>query len=93
MTDNPNASPDSGRTPIHWAASKGHIEIIKILALLTDNPNAPDKDGKTPIYLAAQNGHTEIVDILAPLSDNPNGRRNNEQTRKRKNYFGRWSRA
>ena len=29
-------------TPIYWAASNGHTEIVKSLAPLTDNPNAPN---------------------------------------------------
>ena len=72
LTDDPNAPNKLGRTPIHWAAHKGNIEIIKILAPLTDNPNAPNKDGETPMHHAAYNGHTEIVKFLAPLTDNPN---------------------
>ena len=61
-----------GRTPIHWAALRGHVEVVKLLACLTDCPNAPDKNGETPIFMAAAMGHTEVVKILAPLTGNPN---------------------
>ena len=64
MTEKPNAPDEDGVTPIFVAASKGHTEIVKILAPLTDRPNAPDKDGKTPTHCAIQNGHTEIVKLL-----------------------------
>ena len=52
MTDNPNALDKNGATPIYWAAYKGRIEIVKILAPLTDNPNAPNEYGDTPIFQA-----------------------------------------
>ena len=54
LTDNPNAPNNyaSNYAPILSAASKGHTEIVKILAPLTDNPNAPDKYGRTPSSVA-----------------------------------------
>ena len=61
MTDDPNAPDKSGASPIHAAAQKGHIEIVKILAPLTDNPNAPKNDGKTPASVAK---NAEIRRIL-----------------------------
>ena len=42
LTYNPNTPNWEGRTPIYYAAQRGHTEIVKILAPLTDNPNAPD---------------------------------------------------
>ena len=72
LRDNPNAPNVVGNTPIHWAARKGHTEIVKILSPLTGNPNPANKHGETPIYWAASEGYTEIVKILAPLTDNPN---------------------
>ena len=53
LVDNPNATNQIGRTPIHVAAMKGNIDVIKILAPLVDgNPNIPDHRGMTPIQLA-----------------------------------------
>ena len=37
---NPNAPNVIGETPIYWAASRGHTEIVKILTPLTATPNA-----------------------------------------------------
>ena len=47
--DNANA-PDNYEctTPIHWAAYRGHTEIVKILAPLSENPDAPNRNRKTP---------------------------------------------
>ena len=72
LTDNPNAPRNDGKTPIYWAAYKGHTEIVKILAPLTNNPNVPNRDGRTPIHCAAEYGHTEIVKCLVPLTEDPN---------------------
>ena len=64
-TDNPNAANnDNGNTPIHYAAEKGHIEIVQLLMSSTDNPNAVDNAGFTPIHYAAANGHVEIAQLL-----------------------------
>ena len=62
---NPNAPDNTGWTPIHYAALKGHLEIIIILMTSADaNPNAQDIWGKTPTDLARQNGHSKIVEEL-----------------------------
>ena len=49
FTDNPNAPDVGGWTPIHFAAYRGHTEIVKILASFPGNPNAPSNNGRTPI--------------------------------------------
>ena len=70
--------PRALRPPIHHAASKGYVDIIKILAPLTQNPNYYHYQGRyfrtecTPIFLAAKEGHTEIVKLLADMTDDPN---------------------
>ena len=49
---------------IHIAALHGHVEVIKVLALLTDNPNTRDENGDTPIEIAIICGHSEVVKFL-----------------------------
>ena len=64
MSTEPNAANFKGNTPIHLAASAGHLEVVRILASLTKNPNSSNANGKTPAQLAAEKNHLEIVKIL-----------------------------
>ena len=57
-----------GRTPIHYAALNGHLEIVKFLALFTSNPNSPDKSGWTPSDHARFKGFLEIDAYLSKLN-------------------------
>ena len=64
-TANPNTPNDKGQTPIHYAAWRGHLEIIRLLMTATDgNLIAQDIFGRTPIDVARQFGHSNIVEKL-----------------------------
>ena len=54
-----------GRTPLAWAARKGHEGVVKVL-LERENvdPNRPDKYGQTPLAQAAIEGHEGMVKLL-----------------------------
>jgi ankyrin repeat protein len=47
------------------AATKGHLEIVKLLIPVSD----PKAGGSYALRLAAENGHLEIVKLLIPVSD------------------------
>ena len=49
-----------GDTPIHEAASFGHLDVIRFLAPLTENPNKPNKNGITPIDVAMKKNYIWI---------------------------------
>ena len=54
-----------GYTPLVWAASNGHEEVVKILLEHEGiNPDQPDDFGTTPLSHAAEEGHEGVVKIL-----------------------------
>ena len=54
--------------PIHFAAYKGHTEMVKYLASFPGDPNLPNNDGRTPFSYASQEGYTEIMKFLVQWS-------------------------
>ena len=65
-----NAPNALGQTPMHRAASLGHLEIVK--CLVSANSMTPNFLGRTPIHCAASYGHLEIMKILVGLTEDPN---------------------
>jgi ankyrin repeat protein len=59
-----DAADKDGRTALHWAALKGHTEIVKILLGKGAEVNFADKDSQTALNKAAYRGHTEIVKMF-----------------------------
>lgn len=55
-----------GQTPLHEAAGRGNLEIVKLLLKYTKNDriNEPDMFGKTPLHKAAFCGSRECVEVL-----------------------------
>lgn len=56
-----------GRTMLHYAAERGHSDMVKLLLAHGTNPNAQEKIGLTPIALAVVCGHINVVQILLEL--------------------------
>ncbi|GFS43448.1 hypothetical protein Acr_00g0085160 [Actinidia rufa] len=59
-----------GRSPLHLAAAKGHLEIAR--ELLSADPEVcavvRNSDGRTPLHAAAVKGRVEVVAELARVS-------------------------
>lgn len=53
--------------PISYAASNGHIEIVRILLQEGVDINFKDGRGRSPLALAARNGHFTLVKILISM--------------------------
>lgn len=62
-----------GRRPLHIAARKGCVNVVRLLVENKTRCNVQDKEfGNSPLHYAAQNGHTEVVKALCEDSVDPN---------------------
>jgi ankyrin repeat protein len=54
-----------GRTPLHYAAVRGDLQMAEILLDHREiNVNSSDSTGHTPLHVAARQGNSEMVEIL-----------------------------
>ncbi|KAE8310516.1 ankyrin repeat-containing domain protein [Aspergillus transmontanensis] len=60
----------NGRTPLSYAAEKGHKEVVEILLVSNKvDVNSMDGQGLTPLSYAEANGHEEVVAVLQGWSN------------------------
>ena len=59
-----NWKDQNGKTPLHYAACKGHKEIAELLIANGADVNAKDDKGRTPLDRAIKYQRTETVDLL-----------------------------
>merc|ERR1711974_344774 len=52
VQDKNPAANNSGRTPLHSAASSGHLEICRFIIDNAQDKNPADNDGETPLHWA-----------------------------------------
>ena len=57
-----NAKSSGGRTPLHWAASKVHNKIAKLLIEEGADVNAVNKDGLAPLDYAENETFGVLID-------------------------------
>eukprot|EP00299_Pterocystis_sp_00344_P018333 c9158_g1_i1.p1 GENE.c9158_g1_i1~~c9158_g1_i1.p1 ORF type:complete len:148 (+),score=33.88 c9158_g1_i1:30-473(+) len=56
--------PETGQTPLHWAAGNDQIYLVRLLLKRGANPNAQDPFKVTPLHCAANSGSVEICESL-----------------------------
>lgn len=64
------------QTGIHWAAKRGHAELIPILARSGTFVDSRDCAGRTALFIAARKGNVNEVRELLTLKANPSLRSN-----------------
>ena len=50
-----------GDTPLHAAASSGHLEVVDYLLKSQADPSAQNDMGQTPLVCAAMHGHDNVI--------------------------------
>jgi len=70
----PDLKDSYGRTPLSWAAEKGHREVVEMLLAKGVDPDSRNKDGWTPLSWAAGKGHREVVEMLLAKGVDPDSR-------------------
>jgi len=68
---------ESGRLPIHWAASLGYKEVFEFLLTLVDDVDVRGDSGLTPLIIAASAGNEPIVKLLLDKGADVNAKNNN----------------
>lgn len=58
----------NGDTALHWAAYKGHPDLIRLLMYSGVDLQKPDYFGSTPLHLACLSGNVSCVKILCEKS-------------------------
>ncbi|XP_029103196.1 protein phosphatase 1 regulatory subunit 12C [Scleropages formosus] len=72
--------PKTGATPLHVAAAKGYIEVLKLLCHCGMELSVTDTDGWTPLHAAAHWGQGDACRILAEQLCNMEAKSNAGQT-------------
>lgn len=58
-----------GMTWLHYAASMGNLEVVKLLVLEGSDPNVINVFYETPLFMACQGGHADVIAYLLPWTD------------------------
>lgn len=60
----PNTAQQSGFTPLHEAALRGHADLVRVLLQHHADRSARNSEGRTPGDLAREKGHAEVAKLL-----------------------------
>jgi len=62
---------NTGWSPLHYAVSGEHVDVVNVLLDMDANPNLQNVIGNTALHTAAKKGRLEIFQILLQSGGNP----------------------
>ncbi|XP_004502682.1 acyl-CoA-binding domain-containing protein 1 isoform X1 [Cicer arietinum] len=65
-----NLKDSEGRTPLHWAVDRGHLNVTELLIGRSADVNAKDNDGQTPLHYAVTCEREGIAEYLVKHNAN-----------------------
>jgi hypothetical protein len=71
---NVNTRDEDGLTPLHYAASRGYVEVARLLLENGADVNAKNEHGITPLHFAASEGHADVARLLLERGADANAR-------------------
>lgn len=70
MEDDLSLDDAFGNSSLHFAADKGHVEVVEVLLIAGADPSMANEVGLLPIHIAAGQGFSEIVKVLLAYGAN-----------------------
>ncbi len=61
----------NGRMPLHAAACKGNIEIVKMILFKGVSPHSLDNNGSSPLHWAGVGGNLQVIKEFVSLGVSP----------------------
>ena len=72
LQDSKNPRNHWGETPLHYAASKGHLKVCEYIVDKVEDKNPKDINGRTPLHYAAFNGYLQVYSLIMPKVQDKN---------------------
>jgi len=70
----------NNKEPLHWAAERGHLEVVEFLISKGADMNAKNVEDETPLHYAAGYGYLDVVKLLVSKSAAVNAKTKNGST-------------
>jgi len=72
--------PKFQKTALHFAATHGHVDLVKLLLHYNADPIPLAADKWTPLHYSAENGHEDCIRVLLEHGADPNAQNDRKQT-------------